>query len=87
MYTLKTMVGVSPRGLLVSPAFRGSASDHQIIESSELLDGCFMPDDAIMADSGTLIQDLFATQDVAVNAPTTLRGINQLPAKTVVKDC
>ncbi len=43
--TLKIMVGVSPRGLLtyVSPAFGSSASDCQIIESSELLDGHFIP--------------------------------------------
>ena len=32
------------------------------------------------------VQDLFATKDVQVNTPTTMRGVNQLPAETVVRD-
>ena len=32
------------------------------------------------------VQDLFATKDVKVNTPTTMKGRTQLPADTVVKD-
>ena len=39
-----------------------------------------------MADRGIAVQDLYASQDVGVNIPTTMRGVNQLPAETVVKD-
>ena len=39
-----------------------------------------------MADRGILVQDLFASQDVSVNTPTTMRGLNQLPAEAVVAD-
>jgi hypothetical protein len=86
--TLKTMVGCSPRGVVtyLSKAYGGSASDRQIIENSELLDGRFNSGDSIMADRGILVQDLFAGQNVNVNTPTTMRGRNQLPAETVVKD-
>jgi hypothetical protein len=86
--TLKTMVGISPRGVTtyVSPAVGGSASDCQIIENSVLLDGRFERGDSIMADRGILVQDLFAGQNVTVNTPTTMRGKNQLPAATVIKD-
>ena len=35
---------------------------------------------------GIMVQDLFATKDVQVNTPTTMRGVNQLPAETVVRD-
>ena len=86
--TLKTMVGVSPRGVVtyVSEAYGGAASDRQIIEHCSLLDGHFERGDSIMADRGILVQDLFAGQDVQVNTPTTMKGVNQLPAETVVKD-
>jgi len=46
----------------------------------------FEKGDAIMADRGIMVQDLFANLDVCVNTPTTMRGVNQLPAKTVLKD-
>jgi hypothetical protein len=39
-----------------------------------------------MADRGIMVQDLFAGQNVRVNTPTTMKGVNQLPAVTVVKD-
>lgn len=86
--TLKAMIGVSPRGVVtyVSDAYGGAASDRQIIENSDLLDGRFKKGDSIMADRGILVQDLFASQDVQVNTPTTMKGVNQLPAETVVKD-
>jgi hypothetical protein len=82
------MIGISPRGVTtyVSPAVGGSASDRQIIENSNLLDGRFGAGDSIMADRGILVQDLFAAQNVIVNTPTTMKGKNQLPAETVVKD-
>ena len=32
------------------------------------------------------VQDLFAAQNVQVNTPTTMKGVNQLPADIVVKD-
>lgn len=88
--TLKSMVGISPRGVVtyVSPAYGGSASDRQIIEASPLLhDHLFAPGDSIMADRGIRVQDLFASQDVKVNTPTPLSGgRTQLAAETVVKD-
>ena len=85
--TLKVVAGISPRGVttFVSHAYGGSASDREIIEK-ELLDGRFESGDSIMADRGMLVQDLFATQNVQVNTPTTMKGVNQLPAETVVKD-
>jgi hypothetical protein len=51
-----------------------------------LLDGRFERGDSIMADRGILVQDLFAGQNVTVNTPTKMRGKNQLPAATVIKD-
>ena len=44
------------------------------------------PGDSIMADRGLLVQDLFASKDVKVNTPTTMKGLTQLPADIVVKD-
>ena len=46
----------------------------------------FEKHDAIMADRGIMVQDLFASMDVQVNTPTTMKGKNQLNAETVVKD-
>ena len=82
------MIGCSPRGVTtyVSPAYGGCASDRQIIENSTLLTGHFESGDSIMADRGILVQDLFASQNVRVNTPTTMKGLNQLPAETVIKD-
>jgi hypothetical protein len=87
--TLKTMVGISPRGVVtyLSPAYGGSCSDRQIIESSSLLrENMLSSGDSIMADRGIRVQDLFASQGVKVNVPTTMKGKNQLPAEVVVKD-
>ena len=33
-----------------------------------------------------MVQDLFASKDVKVNTPTTMKGRTQLPADIVVKD-
>ena len=87
--TMKAMIGISPRGVVthVSPAYGGSASDRQIIERSDLLeDGKFASGESIMADRGIMVQDLFASKNVQVNTPTTMRGRNQLPADVVVQD-
>lgn len=89
--TLKTMVGVSPRGQVtyLSDCYGGGTSDRQIIERSSLVkDGklLFEKGDSIMADRGIMVQDLFSAIDVQVNNPTTMKGKNQLPAATVVND-
>lgn len=88
--TVKTLVGIAPRGQVtyVSEAYGGSASDRQIIERSELLNNQSMlkSGDSIMSDRGIMVQDLFASRDVCVNTPTTMKGRNQLPASIVVKD-
>ncbi len=87
--TVKCMIGITPKGLVshISKAFGGSASDRQIIENSDLLDEKkFEKKDSIMADRGIMVQDLFASKDVFVNTPTTMRGKNQLEPKTVIKD-
>ena len=44
---------------------------------------CFLP-----ADMGIMIMviDVFASKDVKVNTPTTLKGRSQLDAETVVRD-
>ena len=39
-----------------------------------------------MADRGIMVQDLFASKDVQVNTPMTMKGRTQLPADIVVKD-
>ena len=88
--TLKTMVGCSPRGLItyMSSAYGGSASDRQIIERSSLCTdkSLFEKKDSIMADRGIMVQDLFASSDVAVNTPTMLKGKSQLEPEIVVRD-
>ena len=89
--TAKAMIGVTPCGVVsyVSSSYGGSASDRQIIERSVLVDtdrSMFDEEDSIMADRGILVQDLFAAMDVQVNVPTTMRGLNQLDAETVVRD-
>ena len=89
--TLKTLVGISPRGQVtfVSDCYGGATSDRQIIERSSLVkDGkaLFKRGDSIMADRGIMVQDLFASMDVHVNTPTTMKGRNQLPAHIVIKD-
>jgi hypothetical protein len=71
----------------ISPSYGGSCSNRQIIKISELLqDQKFSAGDSIMADRGIIVQDLFAGQDVKVNTPTTMKGLNQLPAETAIKD-
>ena len=71
-YTLKTLVGCSPRGVVtfISSSYGRSESDRQVLERSSLMaDGQFQPGDSIMADRSIMVQDLFATKDVKVNTP------------------
>lgn len=89
--TLKTMVGITPRGCVsyISDSYGGSASDRQIIENSELLkptNSMFKKGDSIMADRGIMVQDLFAAQDVQVNTPTMLKGKSQLDQEEIIHD-
>ena len=89
--TLKILVGVSPRGQVtyISECYGGSTSDRQIIERSNLVTHCeslFDKKDAIMADRGIMVQDLFSHMDVHVNTPTTMKGRNQLPSAIVAHD-
>lgn len=87
--TLKTVVGVSPKGMVtyVSPSYGGSASDRQILERSDLLRNQMLDrGDSIMADRGIMVQDLFAGQDVQVNTPHMLQGQSQLAPEIVVQD-
>lgn len=68
---MKVLVGSTPGGLIsyVSNAYRGSTSDRQIVERSELKNMC-SPGDSIMADKGFNVQDLFASNVITVNIPT-----------------
>jgi hypothetical protein len=87
--TLKTMVGCTPRGVIVyvSDAYGGSTSDRQIMERSPILtDYPFMSGDSIMADRGIMIQDLFASRNVKENTPHMLKGKHQLGAAELVQD-
>lgn len=87
--TLKVLVGVAPRGQVtyVSDVYCGSTSDRQIVERSTLLTGDLLArGDSIMADRGIMVQDLFCAKEVMVNTPTTMRGVNQLPPDTVIRD-
>ncbi|XP_052075621.1 uncharacterized protein LOC127713058 [Mytilus californianus] len=85
--TVKVLVGSTPGGLVsfISPAYGGSASDRQITERSSLMT-CCDPYDSIMADRGFSVQDLFATQNVAINMPTFFKKKNRLTGETVIKD-
>ena len=87
--TVKTMIGITPRGAVnfISDTFAGSTSDRQIIEKSDLVEGhMFEPGEILMIDHGGPCQDLLAKQQMAVNAPTSMKGKTQLPPETVIKD-
>lgn len=73
--TVKVLVGATPDGLLsyCSPAYGGSTSDRQILERSNLIQQC-QKGDSIMADRGFNVQDICASQGVAVNIPHFLKG-------------
>ena len=67
--TVKILVSVSPRGQVtyISECYGGSISD-----------SLFDRKDAIMADRGIMVQDLFSHIDTHVNTPTTMKGRNHL---------
>ena len=79
--TLKTMIGISPRGVVtfVSDSYGGSVSDRQIIEKSPLLKpGMLNSGDSIMADRGIMVQDLFAHRNIQVNTPATMKDVTSM---------
>uniref|UniRef100_A0A0K2UX11 Putative LOC100636811 [Amphimedon queenslandica] n=1 Tax=Lepeophtheirus salmonis TaxID=72036 RepID=A0A0K2UX11_LEPSM len=83
-YTIKTMVGISPNGVVsfISSAYDGCCSDRQIIERSGLLK-LKSSGDAVIAHSGVMVKDLIGNQDVKVNnTPTPMSGVDQLPEPT-----
>ena len=88
--TIKTMIGCTPRGAVsfISESYGGSTTDRQIIERSTLCTdpGYFSSGDSIMADRGIMVQDLFASKNVAVNTPHMLKGKSQLEPEQVVRD-
>lgn len=87
--TIKTMIGISPRGqvIYISDTYGGHTSDRQNIERSALLqENKFEKKDSIMTDRGIMVQDLFACKDVSVNTPTMLKGRKQSAPDTVIKD-
>jgi len=85
--TVKVLVGSTPGGLIsyVSDAYGGSASDRQICERSDLTRKCEWGD-AIMADKGFNVQDLFEENNVHINIPTFFTGKNRMAQQTVLKD-
>ena len=89
MPTLKTMIGIAPRGIVtyISDSVGGHTSDCQIIERSDLItEGKFQSGDEIMADRGIMVQDIFASKNVRVNTPATLKGKSQLSSDQVIRD-
>lgn len=78
--TIKFLVGATPGGLIsfCSEGYAGSTSDRQITERSSLLTLCD-ENDAIMADRGFNVQDLFEHKNIAIYTPTFLKGLTQLP--------
>ena len=87
--TYKTMIGVSPRGIIsyLSSSYGGSVSDRQIIERSSLVrNTSLFVCCSILADRGIMVQDLFSSMNVLVNNPTSMKGKHQLDPETVIKD-
>ena len=85
--TMKVLVGSTPGGLVsyISPAYGGSASDHQIVERSNLPIMCD-PGDEVMADNGFNVEDMFILYHVSVNIPTFFKKKNRMSSKTVLRD-
>lgn len=85
--TVKVIVGCTPGGLVsyVSPAFGGSTSDRQIVESTGF-PKLFVPNDEVMADKGFNVEDLFIPYHVRINIPTFFTKKNRMSSDTVLKD-
>ena len=63
--TLKTMIGISPNGLVTYISNGGCTSERQIIERSDLCKKeLFNKQDSILAGRGIMVQNLFVTKDV-----------------------
>jgi len=83
--TVKVIVGCTPGGLVsyVSPAFGGSTSDRQIVESTGF-PKLFVPNDEVMADKGFNVEDLFIPYHVGINIPTFFKKKNRMSSDTVI---
>jgi len=83
--TLKTVVGISPRGHItfISETFGGSATGREILEKSYLLKpGMFETGDVIVAKKNLIEKDVFVNQDVVVSNPPTCKSLPNLsPSK------
>ncbi|ELT98802.1 hypothetical protein CAPTEDRAFT_101032 [Capitella teleta] len=84
--TAKSLIGITPGGLTtyVSDCYGGSTSDRQIVERSTIK---VEKGDSMMADKGFNVQDLFASQDVAVNIPAFFKKQNRIQGDVVLSDC
>ncbi|XP_068084853.1 uncharacterized protein [Anabrus simplex] len=85
--TLKFLVGSTPGGLLsyCSSAFAGSTSDRQTVEYCELVKLCD-GGDTVIADKSFNVDDIFADDDVDINAPDFVNGKCHLPGLITVQD-
>jgi hypothetical protein len=83
--TAKSLIGISPGGLTtyVSDCYGRSTSDRQIVERSTIK---VEKGDSMMADKGFNVQDLFASQDVAVNIPAFFKKQNRIQGDVVLSD-
>ena len=63
-----------------------TASDRQLIERSSLCsdNGMLDSSDAIMADRGIMVQDLFGSKDVAVDTPKMLKGKSRFEPQDII---
>ena len=85
--TLKCIVGCTAGGLIshIPDSFGGSASDRSLVMINDMTDK-LDAHDAIMADKGFSVQDLYESRDIAVNIPTFVKKTNRLSNKAVIHD-
>ena len=85
--TLKCIVGCTGGGLInhIPDSYGGSASDRALVMLDNMTDK-LQPHDAIMADKGFSIQDLYESRDITVNIPTFVKKNNRLSNKAVMHD-
>ena len=81
------MVTSFPGGLIsdVFDMYGGSTSDRQIVERCGILNKVESGDE-IMGERAFTVKDLFAPYNVEVSTPTSMKGMNHLDHKTVLKD-
>lgn len=85
--TFKLLLSISPIAHInfVSNLFSGSISDKEIVRQSGFLDK-LEPGDAIMADKGFNVQDLFALRGTKLIAPPIMRkGVVSSEASTMTR--